>query len=51
MPVPIFDLKFLLRTCSDQCRNFKSAALAGKRIDFDAFSLGEQLAFAGKRYG
>jgi hypothetical protein len=26
---PLFDLKFLLRTRSDHCRNFKSAAPAG----------------------
>jgi hypothetical protein len=25
--VPLFDLKFLVRTCSNLCRNFKSAAL------------------------
>src|SRR5438034_10393900 len=31
MPVPLSDLKFLLRTRSGQCRNFKSAALAGTR--------------------
>src|SRR6266436_4036633 len=30
-PVPLSDLKFLLRTRSGQCRNFKSAALAGRR--------------------
>jgi len=30
-PVPLSDLKFPLRTRSGQCRDFKSAALAGKR--------------------
>jgi hypothetical protein len=25
--VPLFDLKFLMRTCGTRCRNFKSAAL------------------------
>src|SRR5229473_1943702 len=34
MPAPLFDLKFALRTCSKRCRNFKSAALAGKRTQF-----------------
>src|SRR5215467_12453531 len=27
--VPLFDLKFLRRTCGTRCRNFKSAALGG----------------------
>jgi hypothetical protein len=31
LPVPLIDLKFLLRICGNPCRNFKSAALVGKR--------------------